>query len=271
MASSSATLADVVGALAEANEELVAAATAGDAERMSELMRHVAALEKQRNRLIRAAGAAPAAPYETAVPLRDQVVQTLRLGGRPMSTRLLADLARARFDYTIATPKLSSLRRDEANSWSQAHSGRGRTTWRDVYVVPALTYDRFAPVRGTLALSVWPLADRLIAPASPRVDMLKITSSIARECADAPDGAPWLPQLRRLLWRLARTVPGLKVAGADDPAAVQEAVGAELQILEGPDAQERELAAARHDAMDEFTAMFGTTTTVHVRPTARGA
>ncbi len=45
MASSSATLADVVGALAEANEELVAAATAGDAERMSELMRHVAALE----------------------------------------------------------------------------------------------------------------------------------------------------------------------------------------------------------------------------------
>lgn len=269
--SSGKALADVIGELAEANEELVAAAGAGDTERMSALMRHVAALEKQRNRMVHAAGAAPLAPYETVVPLRDQVVRTLRLAGRPVSARLLADLARARFNYTIQTVKLSSLRRDELNSWQQAHSGRGRTAMRDIYVVPALTYDRLAPVRGTLALSSWPLPDRLIAPASPRVDMLKITGSIAEECAGARADAQWLPPLRRLMWRLARTVSGVSSSRAEEPLAVLDAVRDELRILEEADAQEREQAAGRAAGLDAKITMFGTATAVQKRSSARGA
>lgn len=271
MTSSPQALADIVGALAEANEELVAAAGAGDTERMSALMRHVAALEKQRNRMIHAAGAAPLAPYETVVPLRDQVVRTLRLASRPVSARLLADLARARFGYSIETVKLSSLRRDELNSWLQAHSGHGRTAMRDVYVVPALTYDRLAPVRGTLALSSWPLADRLIAPASPRVDMLKITGSIAEECAGARADVQWLPPLRRLMWRLARTVSGIGSSQAENPHAVLDAVRAELEVLDEPDAQEREQAATRAAELDAKITMFGTATAVQKRSSARGA
>jgi hypothetical protein len=261
---SGADLADVVRAISDANDELLAAAADGDGERMADLMDRAASLEKQRNRLLRTAGASRPVAYASAVPLRDQVIRGLRLGGRPLSARLLADLARARYGDAIATPKLSSLRRDEAASWTAAYTGTGRTPVRDVYVVPALTFDRFAPVRGTLALSSWPLADRIIAPASPRVDMLHVTLAIAAECDAAPPGAPWLPGLSRLLWRLARTVPGLGRAGEDDLRAVRDAVGAELDVLADEDRREREISVSRaRAALDEYTLLFGTATGVH--------
>lgn len=261
-----------MSALAETNEALVGAAAAGDMALAGDLMRQAAGLEKQRNALLRRAGAARPADYASAVPLRDQVIRTLRLGGRPMSTRLLTDLSQARFRDPIPTTKLASLRRDEASSWKAAHAGAGRTAVRDVYVVPALTHDRFAPVRGTLALSSWPLQDRIVAPASPRVDMLRITLAIADECANARADAQWLPPLERLLARLARTVPGLPAAAAHEPAAVRVAVCAELDVLADADAEERHFAVSRAvERLDEYTLLFGTNTTLHSGSSAREA
>jgi hypothetical protein len=264
VANAAARIADVMRELADVNDGLARAVADGDLDRAADLMRQAAGLEKQRNALLRRAGAARPAQYATAVPLRDQVIRALRLGGRPMSTRLLADLSHARYGDTIPTTKLASLRRDEANSWTAAHAGGGRTAVRDVYVVPALTHDRFAPVRGTLALSSWPLRDRIVAPASPRVDMLRVTVAVADECAAARADAPWLPPLNRLLARLARTVPGISPAGWGDPAAVRDAVGAELDVLAGADANEREMAESRAcERLDEYTLLFGTTTALH--------
>lgn len=262
----------IVRALAAANDDLLAAAAAGDGDRVADLMRHVASLEQRRNRLLRRAGAAPSPTYETAVPQRDQVIRTLRLGGRPMSTRLLADLARARYGYEVATQKLASLRRDEAASWRAAHGRAGRTALRDVYVVPALTHDRYAPVRGTLALSSWPLAHRLVAPASPRVDMLRVTLAVAHECDAGPDDAPWQPAVRRVLWRLARTVPGLEERGESDLAAVRDAIEAELDVIEAADMHERQTAVSRAEAaLDEYTLLFGTATSALSGALAREA
>lgn len=271
MVTSDQGLAEVMAELARANDDLLRAAGQDDRDEMADLMRRVASLEKQRNRLLRGAGTVRTAPLHASVPLRDQVIRTLRLGGRPMSTRLLADLARARFDAVVPTPKLSSLRRDEANSWTAAHSGAGRTAVRDVYVLPALAYDRFAPLRGALALSSWPLEDRIVAPASPRVDMLRVTLSLADELAGAPDGAPWTVPLSRLLWRLARTVPGLGDRNTDDLPAVRDAVLAELAELDGPDRHERRTAGNRAKAvLDEYTLLFGTAT-ARTAPNAKEA
>lgn len=263
-------LANVVGALAEANDALVAAVTAGDSDLAADLVARAGVLERRRNRLLRSAGAGSPRAYQAVAPLRDQVIRGLRLGSAPMSARLLADVARARFDDRIETTKLSSLRRDESASWQAAHGG-GRAAARDVYVVPALTHDRFAPVRGALALSIWPLAERLVAPASPRVNMLRVTLSLADECGAAPLGASWLPKLSLVLARLARTVPGVPT-GAPDLDTVRAAVRAELCELEHDDARERRVASERAEhALDEYTALFGTATAVRRTSAARGA
>ena len=155
----------VTSQLAERNNELIDATAAGDSAEIAALLRDISALERRRNELVRRV-AADAAPqrYETAIPVRDRVIQALSLGGRAMAARLLADLARSFYGATIPTQSLSSLRRDERRSFLSAQDDLSRTAERDVYVVPALTFDRFTPVRGTLALSSWPTEHRLIAP-----------------------------------------------------------------------------------------------------------
>ena len=272
MVADAGAVAEVLQAIAETNDELVRAVADHDDERVADLMRQAGALERRRNALLRGLGARRPGSYATTVPLRDQVIRGLRLGGRPLSTRLLADLAQARYSDVIPTTKLASLRRDEASSWKAAHVGEGRTAARDVYVVPALSYDRFAPVRGTLALSSWPLPDRIVAPASPRVDMLRVTLAVADECLTARADAQWLPPLTRLLARLARTVPGLTASTAGDPTAVREAVEAELNVLADADTDEREIASSRaQERLDEYTLLFGATTVVHRDSSVRGA
>src|SRR5690606_33261897 len=120
-----------------------------------------------------------------------------------------------------------------------------RAAGRPVYVVPALTYDRLVPVRGLLALSTWPLELRLIAPASPRVDLLHLVDRLAAELADSPQ-ATWAPELERGLWRLAGGVPGA-ADGAPGlhPREVRAAAAADLARLEPADRAERSAAAER--------------------------
>jgi hypothetical protein len=255
-------LVDVVAALAHANGELVSATAAGDADAVTQLMTDIAGLEKRRNRIIhRRAQVASVATYQTSIPVRDRVIQTLDLGEHPLATRLLAEIAGARFDETINTQALASLRRDELRSWRSAHEEPSRAAPRDVYIVPALTYDRYTPVRGSLALSTWPLDVRLIAPASPRVDLLHVTIALASEVLSSPD-APYEASLRRLVTRLGRSVKGLTSTLVDDPARIRDAAGSELDQLVKPDDRERAEAAERAEAqLTDQELLFGTVVT----------
>ena len=252
-------LIEVVTALRMVNDALVAATTSGDVAEANRLLRDVTALERRRNRLVHKSNpdVLPAStPYESSVPLRDQVIRALQLTSRPSSARLVSDVTKSRWAERVDTAKLSYLRRDEARSWRKSQEVAGRYA-RDVYVVPALTYDRFTPVRGTVALSTWPVSLRLIAPLSPRVDMLHSTVALAEQ-AIAVAGTNYEAPMMRLVARLGATIPGVKPFSAE-PGLVVEAARSELKEIENTDELERSEAAERALAHLEAEALlFGT-------------
>lgn len=265
-------LIEVIAALGEANEALVGATTSGDAAEAARVMRTIATLERRRNRLVHTADPAIAprtTSYESSIPLRDQVIRALQLTGRPSSSRLLADVTKARWAERVDTAKLSSMRRDEARSWRNSQQTSHRAG-RDVYVVPALSYDRYTPVRGTVALSTWSTSLRLLAPLSPRVDMLNSTIAIAREVSGL-GGTNYEAPMARLMSRLASTIPGVKPFDAD-PADVIEAAQVELKEIEETDELERTEAAERaREQLDPEALMFGTQVRAVVSRASGGA
>lgn len=252
-------LLEVVAALRDANDALIDATKAGDPAEVARLLKAVGSLERRRNRLVQRSnlGTLPAAsPYESSIPLRDQVIRALQLTGRPSSARLVSDVTKARWAERVDTAKLSYLRRDEARSWRKAQELPGRQT-RDVYVVSALTYDRFTPVRGTVALSTWPTHLRLIAPLSPRVDMLHSTVALAKETL-AVTGTNYQAPMSRLITRLGATIPGVKPFEAG-PHEVIEAARSELMTIEETDDLERAEASERAQRqLNPEARLFGT-------------
>jgi hypothetical protein len=252
-------LIEVVTALRNANDALLEATTSGDGGEATRLLQDIVVLERRRNRLVHKSNpdiARTTSSYESSIPLRDQVIQALRLTGRPSSARLVSDVTKSRWAERVDTAKLSSLRRDEARSWRKSQELPGRHV-RDVYVVPALTYDRFTPVRGTVALSTWPTSLRLIAPLSPRVDMLHSTVALAQE-ALAVAGTNYEAPMMRLMARLGATIPGVRPFGVE-PQAVIEAARSELKEIEETDELERSEAAERaHTQLDAEVLLFGT-------------
>lgn len=176
--------------------------------------------------------------------------------GTPVQCAPGLDVTKSRWAERVDTAKLSYLRRDEARSWRKAQELPGRQM-RDVYVVPALTYDRFTPVRGTVALSTWPTSLRLIAPLSPRVDMLHSTVALAEETLQVA-GTNYEAPMMRLVARLGATIPGIKPFGAE-PQAVIDAARSELKEIEETDELERSEAAERaHAQLDREEQRFGT-------------
>lgn len=241
--------------LAEANEALLQVTGDGDSELVTELLNRVALLERRRNRLVQRNGRSSGS-YTSVVPLRDQVIRTLHLVSRPATGRLLADVAKARWADRIDTAKLSSLRRDESSSWAAGQDANRRTAIRDIYVVPALSYDRFAPVRGTLALSTWETSRRLIAPLSPRVDMLKSTIALAREARHLTNTSQG-DAMCRIVGRLGASIPGARAFGAPLDEVIV-AAEAELAEIEDIDARERAAAAKRAaKQLDAKALLFG--------------
>lgn len=249
--------------VAELQNKLAAAYEAGDTTQAERLLVELVAAERRRNRILQRALAKAGGPtYRAALPVREQVARALALLGRPAPVALIRDVAAARFGDAITGTRLASLRRDEQRSWRSARESGYRAAARPVYIVPALTYDRMAAVRGVLALSSWPLEVRLVAPASRRVDLLHMVDRLAAELAEA-GGAAWARHLRRLLWRLAGTVPGA-VDGVDldrfglDIDRLRAVVAAELAQIGDADAAERVDAARRARAqLGEEQQLFG--------------
>ncbi len=248
--------------VADLQQRLTRAFDEGDAATADRLMAELQAAERRRNRALQRAMAGTPT-FDVTLPVREQVARVLGMAERPVAVSLVRDIAAARFGDVIPGPRLASLRRDEQRSWRSSHDdAKQRSVARPVYVVPALTYDRLAPVRGVLALSSWPLEVRLLAPASPRVDVLAVVERLATELAGQPD-ASWAPEVERLLWRLARTVPGAVEDRSDlsarlDTGQIRRAAEAELAQIADADAAERAAAARRaRSQLDEEQQLFG--------------
>lgn len=183
------------------------------------------------------------------LPVRETVLDALTVLGRPAGVSLMNEVIRVRGGHPLAPSRVASLRRDEARSWTSSAT-------RPAYVVPALSADRFTPVRGMLATSAWPLSVRILAPASGRVDLLHSVAALAQAAAEDRRAAPRSPY-EQVLWRLARTIPNA-VDGDLDPERVRDAALAELEVHRDGDEAERQSAADRARAqLDVKQLLFG--------------
>ncbi|WP_207934121.1 hypothetical protein [Actinomadura sp. KC06] len=186
------------------------------------------------------------------LPVREQVHQALTLLGAPAAPKLIGAVYAAFFPGEIPSTRLTSLRRDEERSF------RTSPYARPYYLCAALTADLLAPARGLLTVSTWPLEQRIVGPLSPRTDFLTAAARLAEHAAGR--GTPPSPEVQRLLWRFASTIPGAATGtvGTADPAALAEAARAELDVHREPDRRRRASAARRaRDRLDDAERLFG--------------
>lgn len=186
------------------------------------------------------------------LPVREQVHQALTLLTVPAAPRLvIAVHAALSVGGAIPAARLTSLRRDEERSFRSAPFAR------PYYLCAALTADLLAPARGLLAVSTWPMAQRVIGPLSPRVDYLTAAIRVAESLLRVPSPGP---AALRLLWRFAANIPGAaEDVSALDPAAVSWAAQAELEIHAEDDRAIRAAAALRaRRQLGDAEQLFGT-------------
>lgn len=194
----------------------------------------------------------PAAPAESErglLPVRDQVHQALTLLGAPAAPKLIGSVYAAFFPGEIPGTRLTSLRRDEERSFRTAPYAR------PYYLCAALTADLLAPARGLLTVSTWPLEQRIVGPLSPRTDFLTAAVRLAEHAGRTPS-----PDVQRLLWRFASNIPGAVTGtvGTADPAGLEAAARAELDVHREPDRRRREAAAVRaRERLDDAERLFG--------------
>ncbi|WP_051026800.1 hypothetical protein [Nocardia higoensis] len=194
-------------------------------------------------------GEEPAEPAP-AVPVREHVHRALTLLGAPAAPKLVLGVHEAFFSGELVPARLTSLRRDEERSFRSAPQAR------PYYICSALTTDLLAPARGLLAVSTWPLDKRMIGPLSPRVDLLTSTIRLAEYLAAQPSTDR---RARRVLWKLAISVPGVR-GGPDsiDLADVVDCATRELSVHRSEDADRRAEAAQRaNNRLDHTAQLFG--------------
>jgi hypothetical protein len=189
---------------------------------------------------------------QSLLPLREQVHQALTLLSVPTAPKLIAEVHTA-FSGAgdITGAKLTHLRRDEERSYRTAPGAR------PYYLCSSLTADHLASARGLLAVSTWPLEQRIVGPLSPRVDFLTAAIRIAEQAARLPADNP---AVARLIWRFAANIPGATARAFDKvkPEAVAAAARAELSVHAEADRSDREAAAKRaRTQLDDAEQLFG--------------
>ncbi|WP_424532219.1 hypothetical protein ACOZ38_18750 [Sphaerisporangium viridialbum] len=189
-------------------------------------------------------------PPGSLLPVREQVHQALTLLGVPAAAKMIVAVHGALRAGSLKGTQLTSLRRDEERSF------RTSPFARPYYLCAALT-DRLSASRGLLAVSTWPLEQRVVGPLSPRVDFLTTAIRVAGHIMRlAETGEPTPPSAQRLLSRLAQNVPG----AAPDPALVVKAARAELEVHAAADAAARaEIAGRARDRLRDAERLFGGT------------
>ncbi|MFC4127181.1 hypothetical protein [Nocardia rhizosphaerae] len=236
--------------IAELRAEVRRAAAAGDRAAARQLRAQLRRTESAWDAVV--LGSAPEdepMPEAPAVPVREHVHRALTLLSVPSAPKLVLATHDAFFSGELLPARLTSLRRDEERSFRSAPYAR------PYYVCAALTTDLLAPARGLMAVSSWPLAQRMVGPLSPRVDLLRAAIRLAEHLSAQP-GEPGV----RVLWRLAVSIPGVS-GGPDtlDPAKVVTAAERELAVHADADASARRAAARRADRQltDPAAQLFG--------------
>ncbi len=190
-----------------------------------------------------------------SVPIREQAHQALTILDAPAGPKLIAAAHAAFLSEPVVTARLGSLRRDEERSFV------AQPFARPYYICPALTHDRFTPVRGLLAVSTWPLEQRISGPLGPRVDFLTHARRVGQQVARIEEAGhqPTLPAWA-LLRRFALNIPGAYEGyGRPDATRVVEAADAEAAVHADTDTATRQAAAvrAREQLTDPARLLFG--------------
>ncbi|MCX5443887.1 hypothetical protein [Streptomyces sp. NBC_00063] len=193
-------------------------------------------------------------PSRSDLPVRDQVHQALTLLTVPASPKLLSQVHQAFFSSPLNTARLTSLRRDEERSFRAAPYSRA------FYVCPALSSDLLSPARGLLALSTWPLEQRIVGPLTQRVHFLTSALRLA-DAAEHLDGDAPLPQpVQQLLLHHSRNILGYTPRDLLDLDSLRRAAAAELEIHADDDADTRTEAARRaRRQLGDAEQIFGNT------------
>ncbi|MGX1805043.1 hypothetical protein ACWIGI_04955 [Nocardia sp. NPDC055321] len=193
----------------------------------------------------------------SGVPVREHVHQALTLLSVPAAPRLIMSVHEGFFSGELVAARLTSLRRDEDRSFRTAPFAR------PYYVCAALTVDLLAPARGLMALSTWPLAQRMVGPLSARVDLLTAVIRLAEHASTLDEVGSGG---RRVVRQLASTIPGVRGARLDDAFdTIADAARNELAVHRDSDERARQAAAERVVAQVEdpaaqlFGTRFGTT------------
>jgi hypothetical protein len=204
------------------------------------------------------------------LPVREQVHQALTLLGVPAAPKLISAVNAAFFTGTLASSRLTSLRRDEERSYRSAPNAR------PYYLCPAFTSDLLAPARGLLTVSTWPLERRVVGPLSPRVHFLTaairvadaVSALTATSTAAESDAIPRAAE--RLLWQFAANIPGATSARRPrahdaatgpplDPHLIRAAARTELDVHAEADRETRVATAQRaRRQLDDVEQLFGT-------------
>lgn len=251
---------EAMARVAELQSRLAEALDAGDLAAWEELARELRLAERDRDRAIERAVARvhkERGTYRAALPAptsREQTHTLLSAVGVPLSPQLIISLAGAIYGEELPYKAVTSLRHDERRAHAKAPGTRS------YYICPALQHDTFAPVRGLLTLSSWPLADRLIGPLTPRTTHLRLTmhlvESLDRARGVDADTSGNTVAIERLLWRFSATIPGLRRSELD-AGRIREAAIRELELLADRDVQDRAAAARRAAQLPEAQRLFG--------------
>ncbi|WP_280234524.1 hypothetical protein [Nocardia cyriacigeorgica] len=238
--------------IAELRAEVRRAAASGDRTTARRLRAELRRAEDSWDAVV--LGAAPEAPVPptSTVPVREHVHRALTLLSVPSAPKLVLAVHTGFFSGELVPARLTSLRRDEERSFRAAPFAR------PYYICSALTTDLLAPARGLFAVSTWPLAQRMVGPLSPRVDLLKVAIRLAEHVSAHQHSEP---SGRRVLWQLTTSIPGIDgTPDRLDPAAVIEAARGELAVHIDEDTHQREQAAQRATRQldDPAAQLFGT-------------
>ncbi|MFJ8957634.1 hypothetical protein ACIRO1_46865 [Streptomyces sp. NPDC102381] len=172
------------------------------------------------------------------LPVRDQVRQALALLTVPATPKLLSQVRHAFFSGALNTARLTTLRRDEERSFRSAPYAR------PYYICSALASDLLSPARGLLALSTWPLEQRIVGPLTQRVNVLTSTLRLVDAAERLAAGGPLPQPVEQLLGQYGRDIHG-HTRGPLDLEALRRAAAAELEIHADDDADTRAEAARR--------------------------
>lgn len=231
------------------------ALASGDVDNWQRLTRDLRLAERERDALWERQALAQHRGPNTALPVptsREQTREVLERTGVPMAPQQVIAFHSALYDEEIPYKAITSLRHDEKRAYTS------RPGARSYYVVPPLNHDNLAPARGLLALSTWPLEDRIVGPLTPRTSHLRLTLFLVNELDRARSADDDRPEvgLERLLWRFSSTIAGLR-RGEADTGRVREAAESELKSLIDRDLEDRSAATERVKLLDERQQLFG--------------